>query len=464
MYFHYIMLFLLGSLIGAAAFFLLPLLKPDKSVGDKFIWLAVTGLHKATLSMQEEGNLHWKKLQYDSSGPQKVEIRGETITLSDPAKVIRPFKGKSLALSDEIHGIIFRVSDALAGKQREIADAQNKMVNGASKSEKNEYNVYAWIRKYLKVPVNTSVDLTHIRKLATGNERGTDPTTVKKYYIFSRIHDLAKTSIWKMALPVITYIAVFIIIQQFTGSGGSGGSAAPVGNNGTTVSLLFVTPWVEKHKGVFSIIGVYSVVIISTYLMLGYVYALLPVFFGLGIVVGLVGMTIFITGLCILRVGGMFSTFLLDLGLRTYEYPTITETKNGYELIEGNGEGPMHRLGKHKLYFDVSKSGVRDRKGYAGTGEHIAKSEKGLDQKVSTNRLTHYGWYIPEKIQRNAHYITSTDALQSLASGFIGNDTDEKHQDAKEEYGDGDLGASDSTIIASIFIAIMLAIATGMVL
>lgn len=464
MLFHYTMLFLLGSLIGAACFFLLPLFKPDKSIGDKFIWLAVTGMHRATLSMQEEGNLHWKKLQYDSSGPQKVKIRGETITLSDPAKAIKSFKGKSLALSDEIHGVIFRVSDALAGKQREIADAQNRMVNGASDSEKKEHNLYAWVRKYLRIPVNEPADLTNVRKLATGNERGTDPKTVDKYFKFSRIHELSKTSIWKILLPVVTYIGVFVIIQQFTGSGGGGSSAAPAAENGTTVSLLLLTPWIGKHKRALSIVGIFSAVVISAYLMFGYVYALLPVFFALGIIVGLVGMTIVITGLCILKVGGFLSTMLLDLGLRTYEYPTITETKNGYELKEGDGTGVMHRLGKHELYFTVSASGIVERKGYAGTGEYIIDNEPDTDHKVATKRLTHYGWYIPKYIQQNAFYITSTDALQSLAAGFIGNDTNEKHQDAKEEYGDGDLGANDTTIIASVFIALLLAIATAMVL
>lgn len=464
MYFHYYMLFLLGFLIGGAIFFLLPLLKPTKSIGDKYIWLAVTGLHKAALSMQKEGNLHWKKLQYDPSGPQKVEIRGETITLSDPAKAIRSFKGKSLALSDEIHGVIFRVSDALAGRQREKADAQNRMVNGASKSEKNEHEVYAWVRKYLKIPVDESVDLTHVRKLATGNERGTDPTTVKKYYIFSRIHDLAKTSIWKLALPLAAFIAVFIIVQQFDGSGGGSSPAPNTGGNGTVVSLLLLTPWIDENKDILSVLGVFTAIVIIAYLMLGLAYALLPIAFGLGIIAGIVGMAIFVTGLCILRVGGMFSTFLLDLGLRTYEYPTITETKAGYELKEGDGAGEYHRLGKHKIYFEVSESGVKDRKGYAGTGEYIKKSEEGLDTKVATNRLTHYGWYIPKKVVDSAYYITSTDALQSLASGFIGNNTDEKHQDAKEEYGDGDLGASDNTIIAATIVAVMLAVMAGIIL
>lgn len=460
-----LMTLVMGFLIGAVLFLGLPIITDSRRIGDKFIWLATKGIKRGALVMQEEGKLNWKKLKYESIGTQKVNVNGGTVLLSDPGRSIKSFSGGSLALADEIHGVIFSVSDAIAGLKQDEADSVNRMVNEATEEEKGDNGIYVWIRKYLHIPVGKSIDLRDVRRLATGNTEGTNGEIIETYYKNSRIQELRQTSIWKLLLIPASFVAVLLLIWQSAGSGSSTTKTVP--DNETVVSILFVlTPVANMVSRKAKLLAGIIALIVGTYiayLIVGY-WALLFIFaFVFGLIMGLLLVGGSIIVLCVINAGGLVSTLLLGLGLQTYDNPTIVESSEGYRIEDGTGNGEYHKLGKHRIYFTIDSGGVRDRDGFAGTGSDIIEREEQLNAKYTDSRQDWFGWYIPESISRKAHYITATDAFQSLAYGFIGINTDKKLKESKEKYGNGIGGVGEFTIIGAIMVSIVLAVITGWV-
>lgn len=456
---------LLGALIGGALFMLLPVVKSTERIGHKYLWLCMFSVKRASFVLQQDGELNFKKLKYDPIGSEKVKIGSDVVTISDPARSLETFKNRTLALSDEIHGVVFRVSDALVGKRKRELHKKNTLVNVATDEERKNHEISVWIRKYVHIPVNTPVDLRDVRAIATGSEKGTDPWLVRLWYKFSRIRENDDISILKLMLVPAAFLATLIIFWQAGARGGSSGTA-PTGNttNGTELNLLLFVfaPYASTFKKA-GIVATPLIVCFVAYALFGWIGVAFPVAFSFGIVSGFVGVMAFVLLISLLGAGAWLSTFFLDMALQCFDNPTFRETDDGYELYDGDGNSPKHKLGKHWLYFEVAPSGVAKRDGYVGTVNDI-RDAKGQAIKSPSGGLDWFGYYIPSMTDASKHYITALDAFGSLAPGFIGKDSSKRHKKAKEEFGDGISDVSSKFIITATFAAIVLAVIVGWVL
>lgn len=466
----YLLTLTLGALIGGALFMLLPVAYDSENIGHKYVWLSMFALKRGAIVVQDDGELNWKKLKYDPVGAEKVKLGADVITLSDPARALRSFKGRTLALADETHGVLFRPSDAIAGYRTRELSKRDELVSDATKTQRKKHKVAVWIRKYMHIPTHAPVDLRNVRELATGSEEGSDAWLVRTWYKFSRIRDNMQTSPWKLMIPAAAFVLTLIIFWQASSQGGSSGSppANPGGNNTTLTYLAFVTvPYAAQIKRVCAIL-MPLVALVVGYVLFGFTVVSFPIVFAIGLAIGFVGTGAFVLLICLIGMGGWLSTFFLDMGLQCFDNPIITETSDGYKLLESDGDidGPTHKLGKHRIAFQVSRTGVKSRDGYVGTSKVVAKSiGDGAPYKDPNDGGEFYG-YFKHKVDPSLNYvyITVYDAVSSLANGFVGKDTDSRHKEAKEEFGDGISDIGDITVIVATFVAIILAVGVGWVM
>lgn len=460
----YFLTWALGALIGGALFMLLPIAYNTKSIGHRYVWLSMFAIKRGAFVLQDDGELNWKKIKYDPIGSEKVSIGDDIVTISDPARALGTFKDRTLALSDEIHGIVFRVSDAAAGMRKRELEKKNLLLNPATEEDRNAYQISAWVRKFIHIPTNTPVDLRDVRMLATGSERGTDPWLVRVWYKFSRIRDKSATSILKLMLPVAGFLGVLIIIWQAKGSGGSSSSgSAP--SNGTELNLLWFifTPYLDTITKAGAI-AMPCIIVVVGYALFGFVGGMLPFALFFGVISGFVFVCVFVLLISLIGAGAWLSTFFLDMGLQCFDNPTILETTDGYTLVDGDGDSPRHKLGKHWIHFEVTSDGLAKRDGYVGTPNEIVdsiptESEKGY--KKPTQGMDWYGYFIPSMPDSSKEYITSLDAFGSLARGFVGEDSSKRHKEAKEDFGDGLSDVSDRMIILATVGGMVLASIIG---
>lgn len=462
----------LGLLVGLSTLVFIPLLSPTVAMGRRYAWLAMACVGRGVFLLQEDGELNFKRLKYDAIGEEKVKIGGEIVTLSDPARSLSSLAGKTFALGDELHGVLFRVTDAAVGQRKRGLDANGALEVAATPKERNNYEVTAWVRKWLTVPTGTSIDLRDVRQLATGQERGVDAEYAREWYKFSRIREGIGLSVWKHLVPPAAFIVTLIAIWQIgirMGGGGSGSGAA--GGNGTTLSILaaLAVPAALRDRAQWLAAGlvVCSIPIVG-YLLLGALAVWLVVAFVVGFAVGAGIAFGSVILLALIGAGGPFATPLLDLALYCFDEPAIVETAEGYELRDGYGGGATHKLGKHRIGFRATDGAVTARDDYAGSASSIDRSaiddvpDDVDDQTVAksaTGRIANVGWLVPP-VDRGV-LVDTAGAFGALASGFIGNATDKRIQEAKKEYGGGDLGASDTTLMWGTLAAIVIACVIG---
>lgn len=454
--------FTLGALIGCSLLVVLPLLKPDRSVGRKYLWLAMLCVKRGTLMLQEDGELNFKKIKYDAIGEEKVSIGGDTVTVTDSARALSTLASKPFTLTDEVHGVCFRVTDALFGRRKRNLHSQGALVSEATREERQKHGVAAWLRKWIRVPTYTPVDLRDVRQLATGKERGTDPSLAKEWYKFSRIRDGTGMAFIKHLIPIAAFVVTLIAIWQISiRTGGSTEITAPVNETArnTTLSVLALTiPFRRKWKRIFVFVVGAGIGIIL-YSIFGIISTVFILTFIVGIAIGAIGMFALVALFGVLGIGAWLSGFLLDMTLQCYENPTFVETGSGYVLHEGTGESPSHKLGKHRVYFEATSEAVRARDDYAGTGERVARPQP---DRTTEGSVANCGYYLPAiEAKASELYVWSVGALGALADGFIGNATDKRVQEAKREYGGGNLGASDTMLLYATLGALALAAVVG---
>lgn len=457
----YFLVLILGLLIGGALFMLLPVVWNSTKIGHKYVWLAMFGVRRGAFVLQDDGKLNFKKFKYDPIGSEKVTIGDDVITLSDPARALQTFKGKTLAFADETHGIIYRISDAAAGTRKQELTKQGDIVGNANASD---YDIQAWIRKYLKIETNSPIDLRDVRYLATGTESGSDSWLARTWYKFSRIRENSGASALKLLIPVAAFAITLIILWQAQGQ--SGGSEASTGsaNNSTTLNMLWLTlmPIGQRGKVLLGCICIFAGLVLA-YILFGLAIVGYPIALGIGIALGFAGMAGAVLLMSLVGMGAWCSTFFLDMGLQTFDNPTLVEGSDGITLIDRYVGKPGHKLGKHRITFIVSEVGVESRTDYAGTENDIIRSEESNGPKKKPKEGgEQFGHFIPKFDPSNTNrYVSTFGAISSLRDGFIGKDTDERHKEAKEEFGDGISDVSSKLIIGATFGAILLAAGIG---
>lgn len=461
----YLLTVALGALIGGVAFMLLPVAWDSTKIGHKYIWLSMFAVKRGALVLQDDGELNFKKFKYDAIGSEKVSIGGDTVTVSDPARSLASFKGKTFALMDETYGVVFRITDAIAGSRKESLDKQGNMQVEALDEDKENFGVQAWIRKYISIPTGAPIDLRGVHYLATGTEKGTDSWLARTWYKFSRIRDKDNADVLKLLIPLAAFVVTLLLVWQIKQrSGGSG--QAPTTNNSTTLSvLLFAAPSIASRSK--AAIGSVCVVgsLIVTSLWFGFAFVAFPLSFAIGIALGFVATMAFVLFLSLIGAGAWLSTFFLDMGLQTFNNPTLWETDDGYVLEDREIEGTEHKLGKHYITFVAGESAIKQRSGYVGTGADILQREESGPRKDPKEGGEAFGHWIPQiKPNDSKHYLTTYGAVSSLRRGFVGNDTNERHKEAKEEFGDGISEVSSTLIIGATFLGIILAGVFGYVL
>lgn len=458
----YLLTLTLGALIGGAMFMLLPVVKDTTEIGHKYVWLAMFSVKRGAFLLQDDGELNFKKFKYDSVGSEKVSIGGDTVTLTDPSRALQSFKGKTFALADESHGVIYRLSDAAAGARKHALEKQGNMVGT---TDTKEHRIQAWIRKYVTIPTDTPIDLRDVRYLATGTESGTDSWLVRTWYKFSRIRENSGASVLKLLIPVAAFAATLIIIWQAKSQGGGSATPAETEGNRSTLNVLWLTlaPLTRTHKIIVGCVCM-AIGLALAYTFIGFAVIGFPLAFGIGIALGFGATAAFVLFISLIGMGAWLSTFFLDMGLQTFDNPLFVETDRGFVLEDRYVGKPGHKLGKHRITFVLDSTGAKSRVDYAGMSQQVVRAEgtNGPKQKPDEGGEA-FGHLVPYiDPDERKHYISTFGAVSSLRDGFIGKDTDERHKEAKEEFGDGinDVGAK--FIIGASFAGIILASVIGL--
>jgi hypothetical protein len=463
----------------------------SRTMSNLHLWLAMWCVNRAALVLRADGELDWKKLKYDDVGAERVGFGSVTKFFADPDDALSTWGGRPFAIADEIHGTLFTPVHAAVGQRVAEHRDRDELFARATDAEANGYGVVGWIRSVLAIPRRTQVvDLSAVRALATGSERGEHPEHVETFYINSRNPDGQQMSIIRLLLPFLWFVGLIVLFWQIgTRTGGGGGG----GGGGTTIDyaawvLATVAPaaWVRRRVGslVVALLAIVALVVIVG--LLGPLVAVASVIaFALGFTfVPFLGLA-----LGFLRIGGHLSRLFVRLGLLGYREPIFYYSADGYELVEakrlpedaavhgwhvlantrvgfafdpelleGTAEHvPVEQLQKWSEEFDVDELAEK-------VGEQTAVPQDHYRAPWVRSGTADYAGYLPESPDREHVYLQSNIAGQRLDEAFEGDLTDDKHQAAKEEYGDGVFNQiGDRMLVGSMVASTLLATVFGWV-
>jgi hypothetical protein len=480
----------------------------SRTMSNLHLWLAMWCVNRAALVLRADGELDWKKLNYDDVGAERVGFGSVTKFFADPDDALSTWGGRPFALADEIHGTLFTPVHASVGQA--IADRRDRdeLFARATDAEAKAYGVVGWIRSVLEIPRRVQVvDLSAVRALATGSERGEHPEHVETFYINSQNPDGQQMSIVRLLLPFLWFVALIVLFWQIgtrTGGGGGDGGGSTITYSAWLLASIAPAAMIRRRIGsiVVALLAVGAFVVILA--LLGPLVAIASVIaFALGFTfVPFVGLV-----LGFLRIGGHLSRLFVRLGLLGYREPIFYYDDDGYELIESDQlpDGAMvhgwHVLANTRVGFAYDPAllegtaehvpvaqlqrwaeehdptsvarGIAEQNGYDDPSEEVVQ-QVGRQTAVPQDSYrapwvksgtADYAGYLPVSPSDDSVYLQSNIAGQRLDAAFEGDLTDDKHQAAKEEYGDGVLNSiGDRMLVASMLVSTVVATVFGWVM
>lgn len=460
----------LGVVLGIGAFGLAPYFVTNEWLGRQYGWLAMKSVKRGAWILRGDGELRWKKLSYDSAvNSETVSIGGDTIILSDPARRLSSCFGKTLAIADETHGLIFSPVDAAAGNVKHWLEAQNAFRIPASKTERKDHNVSSWVRGWLGIPKSAAVDLRNAWFLAPGTGRGDDGAHVTEYYKNIKRDGVDPMAIVKIAMVPGAFILTLVLWSLVISGGGSGAVSGGAGGgtgggnstgNGTTLEILALLaipalgPRV-KAVGLFVLAGLG---IIASLVLIPPLGAAL-IGFGVGFAISIALIIAAISVLGKLNFGGLTSGMLWDSAFGCLENPAIIETGSGYDLRDVQIDGPAHRWEKYRVQFGYDDSAIQSKEYYDGSEadrEESSAERENLPERSRGN----VGDY---RLQWNEsdELVATAGVVTALRDGFLIRETVERLQDAKKKYGNANFGPSDKLIAVLTFMSVLIAAGIG---
>lgn len=485
--------------VGFLAFHGAPVLeslrKRSRTFSNLHLWLATWCVNRAVLVLRADGELDWKKLRYDDVGAEKVRFGSVLKYFADPDDSLSAWLGRPFAIADEIHGVLFTPAHAAIGEVKGAHDDRDELFARATDAEAKAFGIVGWIRSVFEVPGTPRlVDLSAVRELATGSERAEHPDQAEQFYIYSRSPDGSQMSLVRLLLPFLWFVGLLVLFWQIgsrTGGGGGGGDGSTISY--TAIALASVAPAEVLRRRIGSI-----VVLAAAVLAVGAVAAFVgPLLAIVGVVCFALGFTFVpFLGLALgfLRIGGHLSRLFVRLGLLGYREPVFYYDADGYRLLEfeelpaGASVGAWHVLANTRVGFGFDPAVLEDGPDHVPVGSlqqwaserqnprvksdgstlrevvgwSSAVPEGSYRAPFATSGTADYAGFLPAEPDGESVYVQSNIAGQRLDWGFEGDVTDDKHQAAKEEYGDGNLNSiGDRMVIASMVLSTIVATGFG---
>jgi hypothetical protein len=500
------------------------LLTGDKRFSHVHFWLGMWAIGRGAPTLSEHGDLLWKQMSFDDIGVETISFGGERKEFTDPDGALHQWMGFPFALAEEAHGFLFDPRHAAIGQRKHEHDQEGTGTIQVTREEWDEYQVRGWKPGVFELPkgVHELVDLSMARQLVDGSERSDDPQRVEKWYQYAVAPDGNRQSILRLMTPVIAFLATFAGIWLIWDQSSGGASAGPtitgtlfllsglnglrdgsggddVGTDGTGGGRDI--DW-RRTLSTIAIIGLPIAWMVVWFLLFGLVST---IFAGVALSMGF----LFLPLLTLLArpsdvlTGGLSRYVFMKLGLFGYDQPVFKWTPRRYELeevddLEWTDQVSWYSMLGHTVGFTYDPSPDSFPAEHITTDELAARQERvtgetgnpvygdggqiitdqpaedrtvtGTDTNIpqgytrwTNKRRGLFGGYIPResRLDDDNLYIRTGIATSRLIGGVTGESTERRLHWAREKYGDGNWGLSDSALLWATMGAIVLGVAFG---
>lgn len=474
---------MLAWAVGFLAFHAAPILESGldarRRVSNLHLWLCMFAVNKAAIVVQEDGQLLWKKMGYSDLNYLAVNVGDRFIPLQDVDNALSTWMGSPFTLADEVHGVMFDPRHAFVGSEKEDARERGDLIVRATDEEWNRWNVYGWVRAVFEVPAHHSmVAIERVRHLISGDERAEDRDHTEEFYKLSRNPSGDQTSLLRLLVPPLVFLATLVVFWQIStrsGGGGGGESGSTVGFALAALAIPDLRERLKDHGSTIVGLVLVTLVLVGLVAIAGF---LLTIVLVVSFAMGFFALPAIAMFLGLLNAGGMVSKLLLWLGLMGYRNPVFVWTQTGYELRERSElddpeEVPTYRLGSSWVGFSfepgeesfgpekIDHAELEERQPVRADGDGIDTNVPTGQDRAPWTRRGSFGGFVPRRVDDAATYINSGVAAARMKHAATGGVANLVLQNAKEKFGDGDFGMSDKMLLYSTFAAMLLATIVG---
>lgn len=476
---------LFALLVGLVMFIALPIVPKAagefKRLANLHLWLATSLVSRAAIVVSEHGDIYFKRMQFDDLGVEKIKMGDEMKEFEDPDASLHYWFGIPFAMADEESGVLFDPRHAALGARKQEAVEKSEQTIRATQEEWDAYGVHAWKRGVyqFKQGVHELVDLTKVKHIIDGGERGEYPTRVETLYQHSRAPFQEGTSATRFILVLVALLAPFagmwlLATQGSSGGGGGGGTTVSPGSSflallisaaGLNQKVRTVVKSIDwKFAGKALAVGLPLPVVFL--LLFIFVNPLMAIFAYIAMGIGFWFLPIMsaILGISSFLAGGL-SKFYLKLGLLGYDRPVWNWTPESYRLVEADDledidedNTTWYSLAGALVGFSFDPfpenwgAAAADRetleRNMVADGGTTPETDvpKQFRRLPDRKRASTYAAFVPKRLKRGYYYVRSGIAMGWFSDSADGEKSLQRLLWAKEKYG-GDNGLSDRTLI-----------------
>lgn len=449
--------------------------------------LSQTSLYRSAIVVTKQGELLLKSVSLNDDGTAEIRVDNSKQTYSDPDGAMAWLKGVPFALADEASGTFFDPRHAWVGEQIRQAELESELEAPATEQEGENYGVRHWYRGVFELPQRvTSVDPSAMRNILTGGETANDGRWARTYYKNSRQHKRADSSLLRMMIPVIAFLApvlTLFVIRNYLADSGGGGGGGTVVSFGTLIPIgaesLRQADWKTIGKWFAIVCGVVFGTLslglglmidpFTTILIAGPLTTALAIFVLTPFVASVSGLTGPSIGALYWRIALMGQQDL-DVIWRRGQWETASGEIERPAAFEGRIFGTNVAIGfDPEEAFEESIDGRRvaaSTEDIDQTGQIPSRIPVGYHRSKRYRREQHgqIGAFVPANIDIDADYLRVGPALNRLAGGMDGEATAAKWQQAKEDLGENAWMADDMTILKMSMLTMLAGAVMGSVL
>lgn len=465
--------------LGLIGFLVGPLV--SKRLANLHLWLMAWCMKRFAIVVTEHNELLVKTMDFVDLGVEQMSFGESSKSFEDPAAALHHWMGFPFAFADEESGTLFDPRHAALGMRKRDLREKGLGAIPASNTEWERHGIYKWMPMVFEMPSSHElVDLNAVSEIIGGGERAEYPNRIEELYKLSRTPFGSRTSMMRLAMPVIAFFGVFaglgLLSSQVSGGGG-----------GTTVSFdsMSLLAGTGGIAGTLKEYGWRRVALVAagSLIPLG-VFVLVSIFAGIAVAIAVFVVFglgfIFTPAISLLarassRASGFLATTLyLKLGLLGYRTPVLVWEPDGYSLVD---ESELGDVNVNKWYtlagtkFGVTYLPEEDSFGpdvieeenlettntAVADGGDASEMPPGYVANPSLRR-GRYAGYVPETLSDNSFFLNAGIALNRMANAANGEKSLRRLLESKEKYGDGDtLGVSDKTIAYATFASTIIA-------
>lgn len=472
-------------MLGFVAFIISPIFfrifGVGKGVAHFPLWLVARLMNRCAIVVSEHNDILLKRMTFDDLGVETIRFGDERKEFEDPDGALHTWKGATLALADEVSGVLFDPRHAALGARKHEADERSEGKVFATESEWEQEGISEWVKGVFEMPTDFElVDLSDVRHLVDGGERSEYPKRVEELYKNSRQPFASGTPATKFMWPILGFLGTFggiwLIVDQLASGDGADRTI------GWAILWLLISlqplrdvDW--KHLAKVAIPTLLlSVLVILLYAVLGLVFATIALFtFALGFfllpIIALASKKSKLISLALAR-------FLLIIGFLGYDRPVFKWTPRGYEIVEHRELGDTetvtwYNLGNSLIGFTFEPTEDSWGPEVMRHSEVEDKQMRALaDGGEETNIPTGYvpmnmghrgsvGAFGPKRVRHGNYYLHSGIALARFEDSARGEKSMKRLTWAKEQYGEDDFAVSDKAVLYMTGGAMLIGIVLG---